>query len=1191
MDEELLLYVAIPVGELIRCLQMDNFPVSSDAYIQIFNLLNIYYPLGLPLNESVDGERIISGQTKAELINVICLVLAKNQADSDRMKTTLTRFDEWVLPQKTVNQKVKEILDNYRLKIDSKISYRHEPVKLTRLFKLNYFMWPLILLIYVGIMIWYTQVYIKEGIRINTHPLNKNTFSIKLLPSPNNPKTVTWTFSDGLKPIIAAGIDSPKISFSKDGISKIYVEGTIYNQNIWDQLCRTQTRVYRDSIPVIVNAGVIVTPGPYNPVEIPLIEDGTLTPDSNSGLNYFYSVIILFFALCIILWLWKRFFPKLQLKNLPPLFYLYPNQDHLINRDNFLYSWSQKLFLRFEGERHLLDVKRSVKETIDRLGIPWLSYKTNTVNAGYLILIDVAENNNQQINLFKFVAKFLSRDDIPVEIFYFRSDPRTSWNSKYSDTGIKYLSQVYQDFKLIIFTPGNRLINYDTGQVGNWVIDLFSEWKYKILITPHDQVSWGSVEKILSEYLMVFPFTEQGLLQAAEHLCSNAENDRNVKRYKSNLKNIDPSRWNLTTLDIEQIKQYFISNHINPSKGLLQWCLSTVLYPVPSWEVTLILGKAIEDRFPETEKLLTVRNLALITRLPWLKMKLVPDNLRYSLLHTMLPDYKEVCLETLGDFLQKNILEKLNTESVASEQLSVSIAELNALSKDSQKKKDAIKTLMPYIGTGLIKDVSLKSLLINRNRKISYSVIALAACLLMLGGLSINFLGHIGPKKYTLSQDSAAFYNNNAQKEGAADYGFNRPHTYQNVLLNLNKAIHYRNSFYSYYNLGVNNYNYGSHLYRDQNKTGAANPVLDTETKKQFLLIIKPLSIITSGDTTFLPVKDVLTNYLKLLYSNKGTSQLIWEYVISHYRDQDSVSANYFRKVLLYNKGYDDPIFLAALARARNAINLFTINVYDPNNNNFRRFTWNGDNSDTSHIIDLLKLKASSILLFRDGYHSPYYPPQYNSNPNNANTNPLPVNGKGYTNTNTPTDTTNTNANTDNEIALNRIAILFKPFPLMGSSFKDVQLSEHEDSIKTYRTIPYDQAVVAPECITRDTARVKYWWEYMNRSKYSGYVNEELAFLNLNQNAGNYFIFFFRADKLFRIETRAYLSDQQYAALLEKLNISTYMADKQTRFYYKGQLYFCAVVKTDYYNQVKIIFGLAGSEGLCSDDWFAQNKR
>lgn len=335
----------------------------------------------------------------------------------------------------------------------------------------------------------------------------------------------------------------------------------------------------------------------------------------------------------------------------PPYLIPFRSNEHFIRIPRELYRLADVLRIRQEGLRRELDIDISLKKTINEGGFPNLVTKLSTLPTDYLVLIDKSGRDNHLTRLYEFITAFLQGMEVHTEVFFFDKKPIQFWNERHPK-GISRIQlwRMHQQHRLIVMGDFHELLdprsfaqNSRQSILRKDAVEFFSQWKYRILLTPQPVISWTWKEGALHDLFPIFPCDSEGLAELAKFMERDFLNDDQpvyANRCERLLENRQESDTNyINWRNARDCKRYFAGYD-----GLFQWFCALALYPRPEWPLTLATGKAIGEEYAywESNGLLTLDNLLILCRVPWLQSGEMPERLRKELLLFLYPEVEAI---------------------------------------------------------------------------------------------------------------------------------------------------------------------------------------------------------------------------------------------------------------------------------------------------------------------------------------------------------------------------------------------------------------------------------------------------------------------------------------------------------------------------------------------------------------------
>ncbi|GAB3902250.1 hypothetical protein GCM10028803_28480 [Larkinella knui] len=892
----------IPLGELLEQLRLEGFAVTPEVYDRCFRVAGVYFPTGW--TESPDGSR--PDRTLRELKEVLGPVVARSDIEQEKFGLI---FDQVLTRPSPETGELKTTVQQK--------SPGRRP-----------WFWGLLLaaMLLTGGGIGY---FIYQPPPVVPVPQPADSTNRKL-PDPNclikvsvasivgNQVTFLnqspglklhyaykWDF-DGTKPVIVTTDSTITHTFPALTASTVV---TIALQDGGCDQTFLLTNLYRTNQPTLESFPLVVAAPSLHTTYA--INRGSLLLAVLLGTGLFGVISFRYFFT-------RR---KVRPSDSPPYFLTFPDQEKTIKVAGSMEVWARQLNQREEGQRRVMDIARTIRATARMGGYPAIYYQQIKLRPRYLVLIDNRSTFHQQARLYAYLGTVLMERDVELELFFFNADPRTCWNEKYpKGIAIGDLYRIHRASQLVLITEGVRLLDYEKGTVASWVTNLFDGWEKRAILTPVYAENWTYIEALLSRFFIVLPATPEGqlLLRAylqADELPTFQELLRRFQRSTDQVADrgfFGKSAEKLTIADIDQFLEtgFEDENLTEPDKiRLKQWAYATAVYPTPTWEMTLTIGKALEQYY-QTDTLVTTTNLLKISALPWLQQSRIPDPLRAALLDRLAEFPPNLQTGIQNDVLA--LLQSVKTVpgSMAGEEQEMHTYEVWLT--DENRRPEALRKLAPFQKAGLITNRVVDRQVADHGRRqqLAYVLtLATAAVLLLISGYfilsqqpnrtSTGLNRFFYSRSDTTFSDSAVIYNNLAAsvldkrledinavselKSWSARIGYAFPRTspvqaysystraipeselYELRLAFVLASLRNRITFEALYNLHAIRYGYGFHLDSLPNRsaTDVSRVVSPLGEVNQ---IVAPTSWFQSTEMT--PMDTLVRQYVTLLNQN-----------------------------------------------------------------------------------------------------------------------------------------------------------------------------------------------------------------------------------------------------------------------------------------------------------------------------------
>jgi len=325
--------------------------------------------------------------------------------------------------------------------------------------------------------------------------------------------------------------------------------------------------------------------------------------------------------------------------NIAPFNISFPSQEANIEAVQEVYEVANAMRQRQSSDAVKLNMVQTIRKTIQAGGIVTLCYDQQSQSTEYLALIDHTCRNDHRARFFENWIDTLSLENVLIEKFFFRQDPRICWNNAHPDgIAIEELARLYPKHRLVVLDDGDYLLNPLRPQLKDWVLAAFETWNRRALVTPAEPEHWMYRERLLSNVFVVLPANLQGQAQLAELLSSDEATDfkKLHTRFMRSQRHAPMPVHSAENPDVDwtALKQYLTIPDQNgyPDEGLYTLLCALVCFDPITWEITLAIAKALKDNGIISGQTATHNSLLLLTRLPWLQQAYMPPSVRQYLL-------------------------------------------------------------------------------------------------------------------------------------------------------------------------------------------------------------------------------------------------------------------------------------------------------------------------------------------------------------------------------------------------------------------------------------------------------------------------------------------------------------------------------------------------------------------------------
>lgn len=319
-----------------------------------------------------------------------------------------------------------------------------------------------------------------------------------------------------------------------------------------------------------------------------------------------------------------------------PYFIPLRNQNSYIIAAGIQLRLADALRLRQEGLRKELDLDGTLHTTIEKGGFPAIQYRYATQPSEYLCLIDEQSRASHLGHLFRYLADSLKGQDVHLEVYYYRQHFNRFWNSYYPQgRTLDQLQRAYGSHRLLVMGDLHDLLNpyaQKSPNLRSAYANVLRQWPLRLLLTPVPPISWSYREKLLARIFSVFPADSAGLAGAALHIENDGELLPDGNAY---------DRWQAAQISVRQDSDTehrnwrrwrFIEEYLNTyDDKLVRWFRALAVFPIPSWEMTIAIGRALGAD-------ITYDNLLRLARIPVLQGDRFDERLRREMIADLHPE-------------------------------------------------------------------------------------------------------------------------------------------------------------------------------------------------------------------------------------------------------------------------------------------------------------------------------------------------------------------------------------------------------------------------------------------------------------------------------------------------------------------------------------------------------------------------
>jgi hypothetical protein len=305
---------------------------------------------------------------------------------------------------------------------------------------------------------------------------------------------------------------------------------------------------------------------------------------------------------------------------------------------------------RQHGDQLVLDIPKTLYSTVRSGGLPSLQYSSRKVSTEYLVLIDESEPTRQAAELFKQLVSLLQKEEVLIESWHFRNDPRQLWQKdQLNTTDLDTLARLHPKDRLIIFSRGSLLVHPTENRLQDWVSQAFVRWEDRILLTTHPVSLWSQREEALQLCFQVLPADMEGQLGMIEAIQSGGISvSEQIATQKLVQKRLSPALQNQALDSPEALEDYL-------GESLYEWVVAASVASKLKWDMILKIGQSLAENQSEQQEevLLSYDNLLKLSRIPWLQEGTMPSGLQKQLYGQLDQETEKLARQAVLEVLQK----------------------------------------------------------------------------------------------------------------------------------------------------------------------------------------------------------------------------------------------------------------------------------------------------------------------------------------------------------------------------------------------------------------------------------------------------------------------------------------------------------------------------------------------------------
>jgi outer membrane protein OmpA-like peptidoglycan-associated protein len=302
---------------------------------------------------------------------------------------------------------------------------------------------------------------------------------------------------------------------------------------------------------------------------------------------------------------------------------------------------ARELRKQIETNISVLDLKQTVYRTVKKNGMLTLSSKNKQRQQSFLLLVNSEYINSQQLQLFRFLAKYLVDQKVVLDFYFYYQNPGqfyTATNS--SPYTLQQIEDNHHNSQVIVFSKGYEFLNPAGNGINSRYTDIFSQSDTRVLVTPYSQDDWSYRETALHSFFSIVPADIEGLLSLVQLL----NNDISLSQ-------INNLAGQYATKYVDFNDSNALKDYLDPDKNddsFFQWVCALACFPRLDWNVTLAIGALIS---PQN---LNYTSLLRLVRIEWMHKGAIGSAMRFSLLKALKPDNEIAVRKLLLELIEED---------------------------------------------------------------------------------------------------------------------------------------------------------------------------------------------------------------------------------------------------------------------------------------------------------------------------------------------------------------------------------------------------------------------------------------------------------------------------------------------------------------------------------------------------------
>jgi len=318
----------------------------------------------------------------------------------------------------------------------------------------------------------------------------------------------------------------------------------------------------------------------------------------------------------------------------------FASQNDKIFAESGISQLAETLRKRHSSDNYHLNVYKTIRQTIKSGGFPSLQFTPKTQPTDFLILLDNEHPDGHLTKLFSWVIGKLKKEEVQFTAYSFYKEPMLLNNQSLSHhlLPLDKIARLYPESIVLIFSAANGFFESYRPHVKDWIKQKFRNWETKLIITPVTKNDWGSKELSLYEAgFTVVPAdinAHQVITDEINYMIDKQKLKKKIVPGAYAARQHNFNRWNQLEnyLDKASAEIQKTNNNFPGAQLLKNWVCALGVYPHINWNITLAIGKALEEKYCKPGQLVNYTNLLVLSRIVWMNDGQVSDALKKQML-------------------------------------------------------------------------------------------------------------------------------------------------------------------------------------------------------------------------------------------------------------------------------------------------------------------------------------------------------------------------------------------------------------------------------------------------------------------------------------------------------------------------------------------------------------------------------